>query len=93
MLTDPQTAAAAGPDGRIALTVDGLPVVARVAGVLSRFPTLAGQAGFVVADEATLAAALDAQLPGQGLPDELWISTAHPAPAARRARQRGARPA
>jgi len=33
-----------------ALTVDGLPVVARVVGVLSRFPTLAGQAGFVVAD-------------------------------------------
>jgi hypothetical protein len=80
VLTDPQTAAAAGPDGRIALTVDGLPVVARVVGVLSRFPTLAGQVGFVVADEATLAAALDAQLPGQGRPDELWISTAHPAP-------------
>ncbi len=79
VLTDPQTAAAAGPDGRIALTVDGLPVVARVVGVLSRFPTLAGQAGFVVADEATLAAALDAQLPGQARPDELWISTAHPA--------------
>jgi hypothetical protein len=79
VLTDPQTAAAAGPDGRIALTADGLPVVARVVGVLSRFPTLAGQAGFVVADEATLAAALDAQLPGQGRPDELWISTAHPA--------------
>ena len=79
VLTDPQTAAAAGPDGRIALTVDGLPVIARVVGVLSRFPTLAGQAGFVVADESTLAAALDAQQPGQGRPDELWISTAHPA--------------
>jgi hypothetical protein len=78
VLADPQTAAAAGPDGRIALTVDGLPVVARVVGVLSRFPTLAGgETGFVVADEATLAAALDAQLPGQGRPDELWISTGH----------------
>jgi hypothetical protein len=81
VLADPQTAAAAGPDGRIALTVDGLPVLARVAGVLGRFPTLAGDsAGFVVADEATLAAALDAQLPGQGRPDELWISTGHLAP-------------
>ncbi|HEV2251859.1 MAG TPA: hypothetical protein VGS06_01570 [Streptosporangiaceae bacterium] len=80
VLVDPQTAASAGPDGRIALTVDGLPVVARVAGVLSRFPTLGGEeAGFVIADEATLAAALDAQLPGQGRPDELWISSAHPA--------------
>ena len=78
VLTDPQTAASAGPDGRIALTVDGLPVVARVVGVLGRFPTIEGDsAGFVIADEATLAAALDAQLPGQGRPDELWISTGH----------------
>ena len=80
VLADPQTAASAGPGGRIALTVDGLPVTARVVGVLSRFPTLpAGSAGFVIADEPTLAAALDAQLPGQGRPDELWIATAHPA--------------
>jgi hypothetical protein len=79
VLTDPATAASAGPDGRIALTVDGLPVTGRVAGVLRRFPALsAGSAGFVVADEATLAAALDAQLPGQGRPDELWISTGQP---------------
>jgi hypothetical protein len=47
-----------------------------VAGVLRRFPTLPpGSAGFVIADEATLAAALDAQFPGRGRPDELWIST------------------
>jgi hypothetical protein len=78
VLADPRTAASAGPNGNIALTVDGLPVIARVVGVLSRFPTLAGgSAGFVVADEATLAAALDAQLPGQGRPDELWISSGH----------------
>ena len=79
VLADAQTAAAAEPGGRIALTVDGLPVVARVVGVLSRFPTLPSDAaGFVVADEATLAAALDAQLPGQGRADELWIGTGHP---------------
>ena len=78
VLADPQTAASAGPGGRIALTVDGLPVIARVVGVLSRFPTLPlDSAGFVIADEPTLAAALDAQLPGQGRPDELWIATAH----------------
>ena len=81
VLADPGTAAAAGPDGRIALTVDGLPVIARVAGVLRRFPTVAGASGgFVIAYEATLAAALDAQLPGQGRADELWISTGHLAP-------------
>jgi len=79
VLADAQTAAAAEPGGRIALTVDGLSVVARVVGVLSRFPTLPSDAaGFVVADEATLAAALDAQLPGQGRADELWIGTGHP---------------
>jgi hypothetical protein len=50
-----------------------------VVGVLSRFPTLdSDAAGFVIANEATLAAALDAQLPGQGRPDELWISTGIP---------------
>jgi hypothetical protein len=76
VLTDPATAASAGPEGRIAVTVDGLPVTERVVGVLRRFPALPpGPAGFVIADEATLAAALDAQLPGQGQPNELWIST------------------
>jgi hypothetical protein len=79
ILVDPQTAAAAGPSNVIALQVDGLPVTARVVGVLHRFPTVpTSDAGFVIADERTLAAALDAQLPGQGRPDELWISTADP---------------
>jgi hypothetical protein len=81
VLVDPATAAAAGQDGALALTVDGEPVSARVAGVLRRFPTVpAGSAGFVVADEQTLAGALDAQLPGQGRADELWISTRDVAP-------------
>jgi hypothetical protein len=76
VLADPATAASAGPDGRVAVTLDGLPVTARVVGVLRRFPALPpGSAGFVIADEATMAAALDAQLPGQGQPNELWIST------------------
>ena len=53
-------------------------MTARVVGVLSRFPTLpSDSAGFLIADETTLAAALDAQLPGQGRADELWISTGH----------------
>jgi hypothetical protein len=78
VLVDPATAAAAGREGTLALTVDGEPVIARVAGVLRRFPTVpAGSAGFVVADEQTLAGALDAQLPGQGRADELWISSRH----------------
>lgn len=80
VLADPQTTASAGPGGRIALTVDGLPVIARVVGVLNRFPTLPpDSAGFLIADQTTLAAALDVQLPGQGRTDELWISTGDPA--------------
>jgi hypothetical protein len=76
VLADPQTAASAGPGGRLALTVDGLPVTGRVVGVLNRFPAVPSDpAGFIVADETTLAAALDALLPGQGRADELWIST------------------
>jgi hypothetical protein len=79
VLVDPGTAAAVGIGSRFAVTVDGLPVSARVAGVMRRFPTLpATAAGFVIADEATLAGALDGSLPGQGRSDELWISTRDP---------------
>ncbi|MEO8968300.1 MAG: hypothetical protein ABI355_11730, partial [Solirubrobacteraceae bacterium] len=76
VLADPGTAAAAAA-GRLSLSVDGLPVTARVVGTIRRFPTLAaGSAGVLVADERTLAAALDASLPGAGRPDELWIAAA-----------------
>jgi len=76
VLVDPGTAAATAAGGRLLLTVDGFPVRARVVGTLRRFPTLAPDAaGFVVADEATLSGALEAQMPGQGRPDELWISS------------------
>ena len=75
VLADATTAAAAGPGGGIALTVDNLPVEARVVGVIKRFPTVAtGAAGVIVADQQALSDALDAQLPGQGRTDELWIA-------------------
>jgi hypothetical protein len=78
VLVDAQPAAAAERGGRLELGVDGVPVTAQVVGVLKRFPTLpADAAGFVVADEPTLAGALDAQLPGQGRADELWLSSPH----------------
>ncbi|MBV9819203.1 MAG: hypothetical protein JOZ07_12780 [Solirubrobacterales bacterium] len=80
VLVDAATAAGAGPAGQLPLTVDGEPVNARVVGVVRRFPTIAAdQPGFVIADEATLAGALDASSPGQGAADELWIATRHPA--------------
>ncbi len=81
VLVDPATAAAAGQGRTLALTIEGEPVAARVAGVVRRFPTVPpGSAGVIVADERTLAAALDAQLPGQGRADELWISSRNLAP-------------
>jgi hypothetical protein len=80
VLADPGTAAAAGPDRTLGTSVDGLPVNVRVVGTVSRFPTVAADSeGFIVADEATLDSALDAQLPGQGRTDELWVSSSHPA--------------
>jgi hypothetical protein len=79
VLVDPSTAASADASGRLAMTIDGQPVTVRVVGVIKRFPTIpAGSSGFVIADEAALAGALDAQLPGQGRPDELWLSTRSP---------------
>ncbi|HET6868482.1 MAG TPA: hypothetical protein VFH80_21385 [Solirubrobacteraceae bacterium] len=78
ILADPGTAASAGPGRRIGLTVDGLPVQARVVGVLRRYPTVGpGTPGVIVADQQALSDALDAQLPGQGRPDEIWVSSSH----------------
>ncbi len=79
VLADPATAVAAGPGDQLPLTLDGLPVATRVVGVLRRFPTLpADAAGFVVADTSELSAALDAQSPGQGMANEVWLSVADP---------------
>ncbi len=79
ILADPRTAAAAGPGGRISMTIDDLPVNVRVVGVIRHFPSVpAGSAGFVVADQSLLSAALDSQLPGQGLADQLWIESPRP---------------
>jgi hypothetical protein len=78
-LVDPGTAANADASRRLAMTIDGQPVTVRIVGVIKRFPTIpTGSSGFVIADEAALAGALDAQLPGQGRPDELWLSTGSP---------------
>lgn len=77
ILADPATAAAAGSGGRIGLTVDDLVgVEARVVGVVRRYPTVGPDtAGVIVADQQALSDALDAPQPGQGRPDELWISS------------------
>jgi hypothetical protein len=62
-----QTATGSTRSGRIALTIDALPVPARVVGVLTRFPTITPDAaGFVVADEPTLACADHVLVLGRG---------------------------
>jgi hypothetical protein len=81
VIADPGTVAAAGSGGRIGLTVDNLPLQARIVGVIKRFPTVdPGAAGVIVADQRALSDALDAQLPGQGRTDELWISSSRSRP-------------
>jgi hypothetical protein len=78
-LVDPATAANADASHRLAMTIDGQPVTVQIVGVIKRFPTIpTGSGGFVIADEAALAGALDAQLPGQGRPDELWLKASTP---------------
>ena len=48
VLATPRIAAAAGSDGRLALEVEGQPLIVQVAGTISRFPTVNGDA--LVAD-------------------------------------------
>jgi hypothetical protein len=76
VLSDAVTARSIGRRGRLAVTVDGNVVRARVVGVLRRFPTLGRDSAFVVADEQALATALAAAAPGSAAPDELWIGAA-----------------
>jgi hypothetical protein len=79
VLADAATAATAGPGGDLPLTVDGVPIPARIAGVLRRFPTIpTASAGFVVADQADLESAVEAAAPAAGQPNELWLESGDP---------------
>jgi hypothetical protein len=81
VVTDPATAASAGPQRILPLTIAGLRVRAQVVGTVQRFPTVAPSAdGVIVADRAALAALLDATSPGLARPAELWIDVAPGAP-------------
>ena len=71
VIASPGVAAAAGPEGELALRVSGEQVVARVAAVAERFPG-AGE-DFVVADRALLGTALNAVRPGIAVSNEVWL--------------------
>jgi hypothetical protein len=80
-------ARAAGAGGRLTLDFQVARIPARVVAVASRFPGAEqSDEGFVVADESRLRTALDADAPGAGRPDELWLAVApHSAAAVERA--------
>ena len=54
------------------LEVANRSIPVRVAGVARRFPSAGAQ--FAIVDERALSALLDADAPGSGTPDELWLS-------------------
>jgi hypothetical protein len=71
-VVSPALAAAAGRDHVLPVEVEGQPVVLRVAGIASRFPTTAGD--FVVADRSALSTAMNTVEPGTAVTNELWIA-------------------
>jgi hypothetical protein len=73
VLATPRIAAAAAPDGRLALGAEGQPLTVRVVGTIERFPTVNGDA--VVADGLGLATALNADSPGAAMTSEIWLSS------------------
>ena len=74
VLASASMAALAGPAHLLRLTVEGSEALTvKVVAVARRFPTAGGN--FVVADEAELATALNANQPGAGTPLELWLAT------------------
>jgi hypothetical protein len=79
VLATARVAAEAGPHGIIPLQIEGEQVAGRVVGVVSRFPSVVGDA--VVADRDTAGTLLDTRSPGLGTTDELWLNV----PAAREA--------
>ena len=68
--------ARAAVGGIVRVRFGGQSVPGRVIAVGRRFPSVAGS--FAVADEGSLAAALNADDPGAAVPDELWLRARHP---------------
>ncbi len=73
VLATPGVASAAGPDEIVPLSVEGETIRAHIAAVVTRFPSIVGEA--VIADRATAAAILDTRSPGLGTTNELWAQT------------------
>jgi hypothetical protein len=67
--------ATGGIDAEVPLSLQDVHLRARVVAVLNRMPTVAAGSGpFVIADRSWLQAAINADAPGRGTPNEIWIS-------------------
>ena len=74
VIASPDVASAAGGlGGRTVLDFQDTTVAARVVGVARRLPTV-GSGPFVLADRGWLSTAIDANAPGEGRPNEVWLS-------------------
>jgi hypothetical protein len=72
VVVSPGLAAIAGAGGRLPLPVGAGFLVTRVVGTADRFPSTSGD--FILADGASLFAAVNGIRPGLIVPDELWLS-------------------
>ncbi len=78
-VVSPDIAQAAGGIGReTRLDFQDVAVPARIVGVATRMPTVPSASGpFVLVDGARLSTAIDAGAPGEGRPNEVWVSAPH----------------
>ena len=77
-------AAAGGPGARLVLDFQDVQVPAVIRATATRFPGIPADTGsFVVADGTSLSTAVDADAPGEGMPNEVWVASGHPAAAGR----------
>ncbi|HEX6699981.1 MAG TPA: FtsX-like permease family protein [Gaiellaceae bacterium] len=76
VVVSPDIAAAAGGVGKeTRLDFQDVAITIRIAGVASRMPTVPASSGpFVLADGAWLGTAIDADAPGEGTPNQVWLS-------------------
>ena len=72
VIASPAVAALAGSDGIVRLRLISVVVETKVVGVAKAFPSLSGD--FVVADTSLLSTALNSDVPGTGVPNEVWLS-------------------
>jgi hypothetical protein len=71
IVATPRLADAAGPGGVLPLNAGNASIVGRVVGIVRRIPTVTGDV--VIADEPTVATALNSAAPGAGAANEVWL--------------------